>query len=197
MKVRKLLFAIILFVLFPLSVLAIEGTTGRTPIDSQIIDPFSVGSVTVNNISFTNYHNYNDTGVGGYTVLAGIHNYYTQDVELGWKFELYNLNGSVIDTREGTFAVPADEFYSLEISDALYPNVKGFSINDVKKFNLTITMITDVSVLTENTGNNSNYYLDKINVVMNVDRSNKINVDESLHLTLKKPLKYFERKMWN
>ena len=79
MKARKLLFLLILLIVFPCGVLALEGTTGRLQ-RSQFVEPFSVGSVSVNNISLTSFDNFHATGVGGYVLLASVHNYYTMDV---------------------------------------------------------------------------------------------------------------------
>ena len=189
------MFILLLLFLFPFSVLALSETTGRLDV-SQKVEAFSVGNVNVSNISFTNFRDYNNTGTGGYYISASIRNYYTTEVEIGYKIEFYNMNGSTMDTVEGTAKIGADDIFNLNVGEALYPNVKGYSINDIKSYSITVQLLSDVSVISDTTGNNTNYYIDKIDIKMSVDRANKVSVDETLHVDFKKPLKYIERRIF-
>ena len=189
------MFILLLLFLFPFSVLALSETTGRLDV-SQKVEAFSVGNVNVSNISFTNFRDYNNTGTGGYYISASIRNYYTMEVEIGYKIEFYNMNGSTMDTVEGTAKIGADDIFNLNVGEALYPNVKGYSINDIKSYSITVQLLSDVSVISDTTGNNTNYYIDKIDIKMSVDRANKVSVDETLHVDFKKPLKYIERRIF-
>ena len=155
MKVRSVFILLLLF-LFPFSVLALSETTGRLDV-SQKVEAFSVGNVNVSNISFTNFRDYNNTGTGGYYISASIRNYYTMEVEIGYKIEFYNMNGSTMDTVEGTAKIGADDIFNLNVGEALYPNVKGYSINDIKSYSITVQLLSDVSVISDTTGNNTNY----------------------------------------
>ena len=189
------MFILLLFILFPFSVLALSESTGRLEVN-QKVEAFSVGNINVSNVSFTNFRDYNNTGTGGYFISASIRNYYTMEVEIGYKIEFYNMNGGTMDTIEGIAKIGADDLYNLALGEALYPNVKGYSINDIKSYSITIQLLSDVSVISDTTGNNTNYYIDKIDIKMNVDRANIVNVDETLHVDFKKPLKYLERRIF-
>lgn len=195
MKVRSVFILLLFLVLFPFSVLALSETTGRMEVN-QRVDAFSVGNVNVSNISFTYFHDYNNTGTGGYFISASIRNYYTMEVEIGYKVEFYNMNGTTLDTVEGNAIIGADDLFALNIGDAIYPSAKGYSINDVKTYSITVTLLSDVSVISDTTGNNTNYYIDKIDIKMDVNKANKVNVDETLHVDFKKPLKYIERRIF-
>ena len=196
MKVRKFLFLLILLMLFPFSVLALGGTTDKVQIGTQKVESFSVGSVNVTDVSLSTYYNYHNIGTGGYVFLANIYNYYSCDVEISWKLDFYNMNGVAIDTQEQAVKIPSNEAYALEIETPVYPKEKNYSVNDIRDYVFSISIISDLSVVNENTGNNGNYYIDKLNVVMDVDRSNRVDVDESFHVTFKKPIKFIERKIF-
>lgn len=194
MKIRKI-FIFLIFLLFPIAVMALDSKTGELEI-SKMKDSFSTGSVVFSNLSFTYFNNYNNTGTGGFVVNSNIHNYYEQDVKIKTVLKIYDVNKKVLDIEEKAYDLLKDGDSAYEIGKAVYPATNGYSIDMVKYYSLDVEIITDVVVKKESDELNKDYYLEKYDTKIKVNKKRQVSYDETLSVNFEKSKNYFYRKIY-